>query len=492
MNSVIANNTLAKEGAKRVDWARTHMPIVVSLTEEFRETQPFKNLKIGICLHVEAKTGVWIEALVAGGAEVFITGSPGSTQDDTAAYLTEMENVHVFARSDETFEDHITYCEYVLQSEPTLIADNGGDLHHLIYSRDTYRHLSNTLIGATEETTTGTTRLRESIKCNDFPTLSINDTLAKRIVENRFGVGSSVVDGLMRATNIMLHGKTVVVIGYGYCGAGVAQRLRGMGAHVTVVEQDPLTLLEAHLEGFRTASLEDCVPTAQMIITVTGYDNILRKQHFESMRTGVIVANAGHFASEIDVPALEELSTSKRDIRNDVAAYSLPNGRTIFLVSEGNLVNLAAGDGNPIEIMDLGLALQSLSLQALVIDGNSLPNGVQPVPREVERYVAERAIEQWIKIYLRMSKHFPSNIFILNLAVKLQSKPNNCREQRLQLPRVVRYSSLRGSYKRLLHGLVRRQPRKPLPIIVYAATFKGCNPTRAAIATKASIENTVI
>ncbi|MGI9288101.1 MAG: adenosylhomocysteinase [Pseudomonadales bacterium] len=396
MKSNIVDRNLATEGAKRIDWARANMPIVASLADEFRAKRPFANLRIGICLHVEAKTGVWIEALTAGGAEIFITGSPGSTQDDTAAALNMLENVHVFARSDESFDDHLTHCGYVLQSKPDLIADNGADLHHLIYSRDEFRSLHETLIGATEETTTGTTRLRESIKCFDFPTLSINDTLTKRIVENRFGVGSSVVDGLMRATNVMLHGKSVVVIGYGYCGAGVAQRLRGMGAHVTVVERDPLAQLEAHLEGFRTSALEECVDTADIVITVTGYDNILRREHFEAMRSGTIIANAGHFASEIDVPALEGLSESKREITEDITEYALADNRKLFLVSRGNLVNLAAGDGNPIEIMDLGLALQSLSLQFLTDDDKSLKNGVQPVPREVERIVAQRAVEHWI------------------------------------------------------------------------------------------------
>lgn len=396
MESIIADHGLAEAGAKRIDWARTHMPIVVSLADEFRVKRPFENLKIGICLHVEAKTGVWIEALTAGGAEVFITGSPGSTQDDTAAALDALENVHVFARSDETFDDHLTHCECVLQTSPDLIVDNGADLHHLIYSRDSYRHLRASLIGATEETTTGTTRLRESIKCHDFPSLSINDTLTKRIVENRFGVGSSVVDGIMRATNVMLHGKKIVVIGYGYCGAGVAQRFRGMGAHVTVVEHDALTRLEAHLEGFHTSVLEECVSAADIVITVTGYDNILRKEHFEAMRSGTIIANAGHFASEIDVPALEDLSESRREIRQEITEYVLPGDRRLFLVSRGNLVNLAAGDGNPIEIMDLGLALQSLSLKFLIDDGSSLKNGVQPVPRDVEQFVAQRAVEHWI------------------------------------------------------------------------------------------------
>lgn len=372
------------------------MPIVVSLADQFRDSRPFENLKIGICLHVEAKTGVWIEALAAGGAEIFITGSPGSTQDDTAAALDAVEGVHVFALGEESFDDHLAHCAYVLQSNPDLIVDNGADLHNMIYSRDEFRHLSNSLIGATEETTTGTMRLRESIKCDDFPTLSINDTLTKRIVENRFGVGSSVVDGLMRATNVMLHGKSIVVIGYGYCGAGVAQRLRGMGAHVTVVERNALTRLEAHLEGFRTSTLDECVEAANMIITVTGYDDILRREHFDAMASGTIIANAGHFASEIDVPALEGLAESKREIRQEITEYVLPGNRILFLVSHGNLVNLAAGDGNPIEIMDLGLALQSLSLKFLVDDGKSLRNGVQPVPLDVEQFVAERAVEHWI------------------------------------------------------------------------------------------------
>lgn len=396
MPSNIVDPTLAESGTKRIDWARTHMPIVVGLRDEFRQSLPFKNLKIGICLHVEAKTGVWLEALVAGGAEIYITGSPGSTQDDTAAALDALDNIHVFARSDETFEDHLAFCERVLQAAPNLMADNGGDLHHLIYARDEYKHLSQSLIGATEETTTGTTRLRESIKCDDFPTLSINDTQAKRIVENRFGVGSSVVDGIMRATNVMLHGKRIVVIGYGYCGAGVAQRFRGMGAHVTVVEHDPLTRLEAHLEGFQTSSLEDCVDTANIVITVTGYDNILTAQHFKRMRSGVIIANAGHFASEIDVPALEQLAKTKREIKPEITEYVLSQGQTLFLISQGNLVNLAAADGNPIEIMDLGLALQSLSLKCLAEDAATLKNGVQPVPRAVEQYVAQLAVDCWI------------------------------------------------------------------------------------------------
>lgn len=397
MDSVVADKGLASAGLKRIDWARSHMPIVVALAEQFRRTRPFKDTRIGICLHVEAKTAVWLETLVAGGAQVFITGSPGSTQDDTAAALSEFDNIHVYARNDESFDDHLAFCEMVLRSKPGLIADNGADLHNLIYTAERFSSLSSSLIGATEETTTGTTRLRVEIQCNDFPTLSINDTLTKRIVENRFGVGSSVVDGIMRATNVMLHGKEVVVIGYGYCGSGVAQRFRGMGAHVTVVEREPLARLEAHLEGFRTSKLDDCVATANIVITVTGHDNVIRKEHFELMRSGTIVANAGHFSTEIDIACLQRLSESVRQIKAEITEYTLRGGKKVFLLSDGNLVNLAAGDGNPIEIMDLGLAMQSLSLEYLVNKGNTLNNGVQPVPREVEQLVAQRAIDHWIK-----------------------------------------------------------------------------------------------
>lgn len=397
MESIIKDRGLAPGGVRRIDWAKAHMPIMAGLTDEFSKARPFDGLKIGICLHVEAKTGVWVRALATGGARVFLTGSPGSTQDDTAAALADWPGVTVFARNDETFEDHLYHCEQVLRCQPDLIADNGGDLHHLIYSKSEHGTLAQSLMGATEETTTGTTRLRESIQCRDFPTLSINDTLSKRIVENRFGVGSSVVDGLMRATNVMLHGKSVVVIGYGYCGSGVAQRLRGMGAHVTVVEKDSLLRLDAHLEGFHTARLEDCVSRAAMVITVTGHDNILRSEHFEMMRDGAIIANAGHFATEIDVPALEAGANASRQIREEITEYTFADKRRLFLLSRGNLVNLAAGDGNPIEIMDLGLALQSLSLKCLAGHEQVLQNGVQPVPRDVERYVADLAVRHWIE-----------------------------------------------------------------------------------------------
>ncbi|PSW11373.1 adenosylhomocysteinase [Photobacterium sanctipauli] len=391
----VADLSLAPLGRRRVDWARNHMPIMRSIIERFEKEKPFTGLTIGICLHVEAKTGVWLEALTKGGAKVVITGSPGSTQDETAAALVEDYGVSVYSRRDESFDDHINYCRKVLSHQPDIIADNGADLHELIFTQPEFAHFKTSLLGATEETTTGANRLREDFNADQFSTLIINDTQAKRIIENRFGVGSSVVDGIMRATNVMLHGKKVVVIGYGYCGSGTAQRLRGMGAHVTVVESNPLTLLEAHMEGFYTATLEEALPDADMVVTITGRDNVLRKEHFELMRDNTIIANAGHFQREINLPDLAEMSQGQDKIRPHVTAYQLED-KQLFVLSDANLVNLSAGDGNPIEIMDLGLALQSLSLERIALNRDSLQNIPQPVPYDIEMKVAELAVKHWI------------------------------------------------------------------------------------------------
>lgn len=393
----VADIDLASEGRKRIDWARNHMPIMRSLIIRLEQEQPFKGLTIGICLHVEAKTGVWLEALTKGGAKVAITGSPGSTQDETAAALVKDYGVHVFAKRNETFDDHINYCKNVLSFTPDIIADNGADLHELIFTDDEFTHLQSKLIGATEETTTGANRLREDFNSNLWSTLIINDTMTKRIIENRFGVGSSVVDGIMRATNVMLHGKKIVVIGYGYCGSGTAQRLRGMGAHVTVVESNALTKLEAHMEGFYTSTLEEALLDADMVVTITGRDNVLRKEHFEIMRDKTIIANAGHFQREINVDDLLKMSSFQQRIRPHVTSYQIDKGdKQLFLLSDANLVNLSAGDGNPIEVMDLGLALQTLSLERIALNANSLTKTPQPVPYDIEMMVAELSCEHWI------------------------------------------------------------------------------------------------
>jgi adenosylhomocysteinase len=396
-NHKIKDVGLYASGKDRVDWARNNMPILKAIKQRVSVEQPFKGHKIGICLHVEAKSGVWIETLMAGGAKVAITGSPGSTQDDTAAYLVKEMGVKVFAWRSETFDEHMENAKRVLATEPTLIADNGGDLHYLLGKDETFRELRGSIIGATEETTTGAYRLREELPSFDFPTIIINDTMAKRIVENRYGVGISVVDGIMRTTNIMLGGKTVVVIGYGYCGQGVAQRLRGLGAHVTVVDTAPLAQLEAHLEGFRTGVLEDVLSDADIVISVTGRNAAIQKEHFELMKDGVVLCNAGQNSSEIDIESLREMAITEHTLRPDIEQLTLDSGKKFFLLAKGNLINLAGGDGNPIEVMDLGLALQTLSLECIALRAKTLRNEPQTVPHEIEQATLKAALQEWIK-----------------------------------------------------------------------------------------------
>lgn len=391
----IADAGSSGHGMDRIAWARQNMPILHSIKERFASEKPFEGLKIGVCLHVEAKTGVWLDALIAGGAEIAITGSPGTTQDEVAAALVKEYGIRVYSWRSETYEEHMENAIKVLETQPDLIADNGADLHHLLYEGDRFSALSKSIMGATEETTTGANRLREEIHQPDFSTLIINDTMAKRIVENRYGVGISVVDGIMRSTNVLLAGKKITVIGYGYCGQGVAQRLRGTGAHVTVVDKDPLTQLEAHLEGFNTATLECAIPEADLVVTVTGRQGVLSSEHFEMMKEGVILCNAGHFEFEMDIASLKSLAKHAHAIRPNIDQYTLASGRKIFLLAKGNPVNLAAGDGNPIEVMDLGLALQSLSLEYIVKHADELNKVPQTVPYEVETAVAKAALAAW-------------------------------------------------------------------------------------------------
>lgn len=392
----IEDLTLADEGSRRVVWARQNMPILASIKRRLADEQPFKDQKIGICLHVEAKSAVWIETLMAGGAEVAITGSPGTTQDDTAAYIVRDMNVSVFAWRSETFADHMNNAARVLEMQPTVIADNGGDLHYLL-TTEGHDTLRDSILGATEETTTGANRLREELPAFGFPTVIINDTMAKRIIENRYGVGASVVDGMMRTTNILLAGKNIVVIGYGFCGQGVAQRLRGLGAHVKVVDISPLAQMEAHLEGFPTGNLQDLLPEADIVITVTGRAHAVKDEHFACMKDGVVLCNAGQNHFEMDLDSLDEMVASRETIRPNIEQLTLADGKKFFLLARGNLINLAGGDGNPIEVMDLGLALQTLSLERIVRQSSSMANGPQTVPWDIEQATVQAALNEYVK-----------------------------------------------------------------------------------------------
>jgi adenosylhomocysteinase len=395
MQAEIRDLSLAARGLERLNWVRQRMSILAHLKTEMLARKPFESLHIGICLHVEAKTGVWIETLLAGGATVSITGSPGTTQDEVAAALVSEYGVQVFAKRNETFDDHLRFAELVLDGRPDLIVDNGADLHFLIANNSKHQHLKTSVIGATEETTSGGFRLREELVERFFPTIVINDSRAKRIIENRYGVGLSVVDGIMRCTNILLGRVNLAVIGYGYCGRGVAICLRNLGAHVTVVETDPLTQLDAFLEGFSVADLDRAIETSDLLVTVTGRPGVLKQEDFLKLRDGAILVNAGHFEFEIDVAGLREMSLKTLQIRDNIESFELENGKTIFLLTRGNPVNLAGGDGNPIEVMDLGLALQTLSLEHLVKHANSLTKEPQNIPSEVEREVSKMALAAW-------------------------------------------------------------------------------------------------
>ena len=391
----IENIGLAQQGLDRLDWVRERMPILKQLKTDFTKSKPFTGLRIGICLHVEAKTGIWLETLIAGGAEIAITGSPGTTQDEVAAALVKEYGVQVFTKRSENFEQHMSYVSRVLSTEPNLIADNGADIHMLALTNPEFSKAQSKIIGATEETTTGAFRLREDTDKHTFPTIVINDTRAKRIVENRYGVGQSVVDGIMRCSNLLIGGKRITVIGYGYCGQGVARDLRGLGAHVTVVDVDPLTRLEAHIEGYSTAELDEALPHADIVVTVTGRPGALKREHLALLKDGAVLCNAGHFETEIDLPGLREISGQPKQIMPNIEQFKLNNGNSVYLLARGNLVNLAGGDGNPIEVMDLGLALQSLSLAHLAKNSKSLPVGPQTVPEEIENDVALRTLKAW-------------------------------------------------------------------------------------------------
>ena len=386
---------LAQQGLKRIEWVRERMPVLRGIKEDFSRTRPFAGMRIGICLHVEAKTAVWLEALAGGGAQIAITGSPGTAQDEVAAALVAKYGIQVFAKKNETYEQHLDYAARVLATEPDLVADNGADIHMLALTTPDFSTAKSKIIGATEETTTGGFRLREEIASHVFPTIVINDSRAKRIIENRYGVGQSVVDGIMRCSNLLIGGRRITVIGYGYCGQGIARTLRGLGAQVTIVDIDPLTRLEAHTEGYATAELHEALPASDFVITVTGRPNALNREHLSLLKDGAVVCNAGMFETEIDLPGLRDLSADPNPVMPDILQFRLHNGKTIYLLGEANSINLSAGDGNPIEIMDLGLAMQSLSLAYLARNGTSLPTGPQNVPGEIQNEVAVRTLRAW-------------------------------------------------------------------------------------------------
>ncbi|UCC41309.1 MAG: adenosylhomocysteinase [Candidatus Aminicenantes bacterium] len=380
---------LAKRGQLRMEWAARFMPVLSLIKEKFAKEKPLKGVRISACLHVTSETGNLMETLKKGGAEVALTASnPLSTQDDVAAALVGHNKVPVFAIKK---EDNKTYYKHINQSldiDPQITMDDGADLVCTIHSKR--KKLIKNIIGGTEETTTGVIRLKSMAEKNvlHYPIVAVNDANTKHLFDNRYGTGQSTIDGILRATNILLAGLNFVVAGYGWCGRGIAMRASGSGAKVIVCEVDPLRALEALMDGFQVMSLNEAAKIGDVFVTTTGDKKVITKNHFERMKDGAIVANSGHFNVEIDIPALESLSKSNREIRDFVEEYTLKKGKKIYLLGEGRLINLAAAEGHPAVVMDMSFANQALCALYLFREGKSLQNKVYSVPKEIDEEIA--------------------------------------------------------------------------------------------------------
>ena len=380
---------LAEKGRERIEWAAGEMGVLALVRERFEKERPLEGIRIGACMHVTTETANLVDALKAGGAEVAICASnPLSTQDDVAAAICDQSGIDVYAIKGEDNETYYRHINAVLDHRPHVTMDDGADLVSLLH-RERHDQLQE-VIGGTEETTTGIIRLRAM--ANDgalmYPIVSVNDADTKHLFDNRFGTGQSTIDAIMRSTNLLLAGRTVVVCGYGMCGRGVASRARGMGAKVVVTEVDPIRALEAAMEGYGVMPLRDAARIGDLFVTVTGDRGVIGREHMEVMRDGAVMANAGHFDVEIDKPALEGLASGKRRIREFVDEYRLADGRRLHLLAEGRLVNLAAAEGHPAAVMDMSFANQALSVEWVVKNKASLSPGVYPVPAEIDGEVA--------------------------------------------------------------------------------------------------------
>jgi adenosylhomocysteinase len=385
---------LAEGGRRRIDWAEREMPVLRLIRARFSQERPLQGLRISACLHVTTETANLMQTLQAGGADVVLTASnPLSTQDDVAAALVSHSEIPVFAIKG---EDHVTYYSHIhaaLDHQPHMTMDDGADLVSVLHKER--RDLLPGIVGGTEETTTGVIRLRAMAADGalEFPIVAVNDAMTKHLFDNRYGTGQSTVDGIVRATNVLLAGKNVVVAGYGWCGRGFASRARGLGANVIVTEVDPLPALEAVMDGYRVMPMEQAAQEGDIFVTLTGDLHVIDKAHFDLMKDGAIVANSGHFNVEINIPALEEMSVEKRLVRPFVEQYHLKDGRDIHLLGEGRLINLAAAEGHPASVMDMSFANQALSLEYLVKNAAELKRKVYSVPGEIDRQIALLKLE---------------------------------------------------------------------------------------------------
>ncbi len=392
MDFDIADPSLAADGALRIEWARSRMPVLDSIRERFERDKPLAGIRIGACLHVTAETANLMTTLRAGGAEVALCASnPLSTQDDVAAALVA-DGIAVHAVRAEDADRYYRHIRTVLEASPHITMDDGADLVTMLLKERPDHHP----IGSTEETTTGVIRLRAMAADGvlRFPVVAVNDSATKHLFDNHHGTGQSSLDGILRATNLLFAGKTVVVIGYGHCGSGVAARAAGLGARVVVVEVDPVRALSAAMEGFTVATMAQAARLGDVFITVTGNIHVIRGEHFDVMRDGAILANAGHFDVEIDLEALAARSTGKRRLRHELDEWKLKDGRRVLVVAEGRLVNLGAAEGHPAEVMDMSFANQALAAEWLVRDGKTLAPGVHRLPEHLDGEVATIALKR--------------------------------------------------------------------------------------------------
>ncbi len=389
MDYIVRDIKLAPGGKLKIDWVKEHMPVLNEIKKDFEANQPFKGKRVAVSVHLEAKTAYLAQVLKAGGAEVIVTGSnPLSTQDDIAAALVA-DGIQVFAWYNATPAEYEEHLVKVLETRPQIIIDDGGDLVNILHNER--QDLLPGVIGGAEETTTGILRLRamEQEGLLKFPMMAVNDAYCKHLFDNRYGTGESVWTGIMRTTNLIVSGKNVVVAGYGWCGKGIAMKAKGLGARVIITEIDPIKAIEAHMDGFQVMTMDDAAILGDVFITVTGCKDVIRGKHFEKMKNGVLLANAGHFDVEINIPELAALAGTKRVVRQNIEEFILADGRKIYLLAEGRLVNLAAGDGHPAEIMDMSFAIQALSAKYINDQAGQLDNRVYPVAQEIDNRVAE-------------------------------------------------------------------------------------------------------
>jgi adenosylhomocysteinase len=385
---------LAEKGVLRMEWAWQNMPVLMAIKERFEKEKPLAGVRISACLHVTTETANLMLVLKAGGAQVQLCASnPLSTQDDAASALVKIHNIPTFAIKGEDNDTYYKHIVSALSNSPQVTMDDGADLVSVLHSKLT--NLLDSVIGGTEETTTGIIRLRSMAADGvlRYPVIAVNDANTKHMFDNRYGTGQSTIDGIIRATNVLIAGQRVVIAGYGWCGKGVAQRAKGLGAHVIVTEVNPLRALEAVMDGFEVMGMDQAAKIGNVFVTVTGNKGVLQKRHFDAMKNGAIISNSGHFNVEIDIPALEAMTSDRRTMRDFVEEFTTKDGRKIYLLAEGRLVNLSAAEGHPAMVMDMSFANQALSVEYLLANAKTMKKQVYVVPERIDQEIAKLKLE---------------------------------------------------------------------------------------------------